>query len=420
VPFRRREAETLVEEAPPVVEEEEIAPPPGPPPPPPRPLIWPWLLLLLLLVLGGLAALWFLTRDDDGSGTSTVNVPRVVGLNQQAAVARVNDRGLIARVVTRANSSAAAGSVSDQDPRAGADVTRRSVVTLTVSSGGTEAVPDVTGDSAAAAVQALQAKGFDVETRSIISQKKTGTVLSQSPAAGSKVARGSTVSITISRGLVTVPDTVGQTRDTAVAAVRAAGLVPRAFTVPSTQPKGTVVAQRPRPGARRPAGSTVRMNVSIGAATGGAPPPPPPPPPAPAPTANVTVPDVTGQQQDDAQRELNAAGLKSGVVYVKSDEQQGTVVSQAPAGGATRARGTRIQLNVALGPQPGTLKGVPDVRNLDPVVARSKLTAAGFNVQTLRQPVSEPSQVGKVVDEQPRGRNAPLHSVVTIYVGRSA
>jgi len=414
VPFRRREAETLVEEAPPVVEEEEIAPPPGPPPPPPRPLIWPWLLLLLLLVLGGLAALWFLTRDDNGSGTSTVNVPRVVGLKQQAAVARVNDRGLIARVVTRANSSAAAGTVSDQDPRAGADVTRRSVVTLTVSSGGTEAVPEVTGDSAAAAVQALQAKGFDVQTRSIVSKKETGTVLSQSPAAGSKVARASTVTIAISRGLVTVPDTVGQTRDTAVAAVRAAGLVPRAFRVPSTQPKGTVVAQRPRPGARRPAGSTVRINVSAAVATGGAPPPPPARP------ANVTVPDVTGQQQDEAQRQLNAAGLKSGVVYVKSDEQQGTVVSQAPAGGATRARGTRIQLNVALGPQPGTLKGVPDVRNLDPDAARAKLTAAGFNVQTLRQPVSDPSQVGKVVDEQPRGRNAPLHSVVTIYVGRSA
>jgi beta-lactam-binding protein with PASTA domain len=95
-------------------------------------------------------------------------------------------------------------------------------------------------------------------------------------------------------------------------------------------------------------------------------------------------------------------------------------VSQAPAGGATRTRGTRIQLNVALGPRPGTLKGVPDVRNLDPAAARAKLAAAGFTVQTLRQPVSDRSQVGKVVDEQPRGRNAPVRSVVTIYVGRSA
>jgi eukaryotic-like serine/threonine-protein kinase len=423
-PFRRREATTVVDETPPVVEE-EFAPPPEPPPP--RPLIWPWLLLLLVLVLGGLAALWFLTRDDNGSGTSTVNVPRVVGMKQRAAVARVHDRGLIARVVNGASSLAAAGTVTDQDPHAGADVTRDSVVTLTVASAETAAVPDVTGESVAAAIPQLRASGFDVRTRRVISRTKPGTVVSQRPAAGTKAAIGSTVTITIPRGLVRVPDTVGQKRDAAVAAVRGAGFVPRVFRVPSTQPKDTVLAQRPRAGARRQAGSIVRMNISTGAATGVAPPPPPPPapppppPPAPpAPPANVTVPDVNGQQQDDAQRVLAAKGLKSGVVYVKSDDQQGTVVSQAPAAGATRARGTRIQLNVALGPHPGTLKGVPDVRNLDPASARAKLSAAGFNVQTLRQAVSDPSQVGKVVDEQPRGRNAPLHSVVTIYVGRRA
>ena len=134
----------------------------------------------------------------------------------------------------------------------------------------------------------------------------------------------------------------------------------------------------------------------------------------------MTVPDATGRQQHVAQRQLNAVGLKAGVVYLESDEPKGTVVSQAPAGGATRARGTRIQLNVALGPRPGTLKGVPDGRNLAPAAARAKLAAAGFTVQTLRQPVSDPSQVGKVVDEQPRGRNAPVRSVVTIYVGRLA
>ena len=42
-----------------------------------------------------------------------------------------------------------------------------------------------------------------------------------------------------------------------------------------------------------------------------------------------------------------------------------------------------------------------------------------FTVLTLWQP-SDRSQVGKVVDEQPRGRNAPVRSVVTIYVGRSS
>jgi beta-lactam-binding protein with PASTA domain len=234
----------------------------------------------------------------------------------------------------------------------------------------------------------------------------------------------STITGSSVRASAEVPNTVGKSRDAAVSAVRDAGLKPKAFTVSSSQKKGTVVAQNPEPGLRVVDGSTVRLNVSNGAGPGAAPPPPPPPapppPPPPAPPARVTVPDVTGQQQDVAQRKLNAAGLKAGVVYLKSDEDRGTVISQAPAGGTTRARGTRIQLNASFGPRPGTLKGVPDVRNLDPGAARAKLTAAGFNVQTLHQLVSDRSQVGKVVDEQPRGRNAPARSVVTIYVGRLA
>lgn len=418
-PFRRREADTVFEEAPPVVEEEEIASPPGPPYPPPRPLLWPWLLLLLVLVFGGLLAAWLLTRgDDNATSASTVTVPNVVRLKQQEAVVRLNERGLVARVVMRA-SSAAAGTVLGQDPGAGAEVTRSSVVTLTVSALRAEPVPDVVGSTEAAAVKALEATGFRVRTRNVISRQKAGTVVAQSPAPGSRAARGSTVTVNISRGLVTVPDTVGQSRDTAVAAVRGAGLVPKAFVVPSSQPKGTVLAQRPRAGVKVPGGSTVRLNVSAGTASGGAPPPPPPPPPAPP--ATVTAPDVTGQQQDAAQRQLNSAGLKAGVVWVPSDQPEGTVVSQAPDGGTTQKRGSRIQLNVSLGPTPGEQLVVPKVVGLDPATATSRLEGAGFSVAILRQPVSDPSQVGKVVDEQTAGgRRAPVGAAIVIYVGRKA
>ena len=412
------EEATVVEGGQPVVVEEEIGPPP-PGPPPRRPLLWPWLLLLLALVIGGLVAAWLLTRDDGDKGASTVNVPNVVRLQQREAVQRLNARGLIARTVTR-SSSAEAGSVVAQDPNPGADVVKDTVVTLTVSAVQSEAVPNVVGKREAAAVSALRAEGFQVQTTNVISKKPAGTVLAQSPQAGSKVGHGSTVTIQVSRGLVTAPNTIGQSRDDAVAAVRGAGLKPKAFTVPSSQPKGTVVAQRPQGGKRVPGGSIVRLNVSSGSTAAVPPPPPgPPPPPPPGKPATVTVPDVTGQQQDVAQKQLNAAGLKAGVVYVNSDQPQGTVLSQAPEAGAKQKRGTRIQLNVSLGPTPGTLKGVPEVRNLTPAAARAKLTAAGFRVQTLPQGVSDPSQVGKVVDEQPAGgKNAPEGSVVTIYVGR--
>jgi serine/threonine-protein kinase len=424
--FRRppAEATTVVEEGPPeaAVVEEEVVPPPPPRKPPPGPLVWPWLLLLLALVIGGLVAAWLLTRDDGNKGASTVNVPNVVRLQQREAVQRLNQRGLIARMNTRP-SSAEPGTVVAQDPNPGADVVRHSVVTLTVSAVQTEAVPNVVGKREAAAVTALRAQGFQVKTVNGVSSRPSGTVLAQGPAAGARVGHGSTVTLRVSRGLVTVPNTVGQSRDNAVAAIRGAGLKPKAFTVPSSQPKGTVVAQRPLGGKRVAGGSSVRLNVSSGSTAAVPPPPPPPgppPPPPPSKPATVTVPDVTGQQQDVAQKQLNAAGLKAGVVYVASDELQGTVVSQAPEGGTTQKRGTRIQLNVSLGPR-AVVKGVPDVRNLSAGEARAKLEAAGFKVQTLPQGVSDRSQVGVIVDEQPAGgKNAPTGSVVTIYVGRAA
>ena len=405
-----------------VVEEEEVVPPP-PPGPPPRPLIWPWLLLLLALVIGGLVAAWLLTRDNGDKGASTVNVPNVVRLKQREAVIRLNRKGLIARTVTRP-SSETPGVVVAQDPGPGADLVKHSVVTLTVSAVQTKAVPNVVGQRAASAVSQLKAAGFRVQETSAVSKKPTGTVLAQTPGAGKRIAGGSTVTIQVSRGLVTVPDTVGQSRNDAVAAVRGAGLKPKAFLVGSSQPKGTVVAQKPVGGKRVPGGSPVRLNISAGSSAGAPPPPPPPaPPPPPPPTkpATVTVPDVTGQQQDAAQKALNSAGLKAGVVYVPSDQPQGVVLSQAPEAGTTQKRGTRIQLNVSLGPKPGTLKGVPEVRNLDVDAARAKLTAAGFRVQTLPQGVTDSNQIGKVVDEQPAGgKNAPTGSIVTIYVGRAA
>jgi beta-lactam-binding protein with PASTA domain len=109
------------------------------------------------------------------------------------------------------------------------------------------------------------------------------------------------------------------------------------------------------------------------------------------------------------------------VVYVPSNELMGTVLSQSPEGGTTQKRGTRIQLNVSLGSNPGTLRPVPDVLGQDPVGAKTKLERAGFTVQTLPQGVTDPSQIGKIVDEQPAGgRRAPVGSNVSIYVGRQA
>jgi beta-lactam-binding protein with PASTA domain len=434
-PFRRSrgvtEAETVVE-GPPVVEEEVVEPPPPRRPPPP--LIWPWLLLLLLLVLAGLGAWWFFVRDD-GNGSSSsgsVVVPNVIGVPVANALARVARRGLVGRVETKPSGEVPPGAVFAEEPGAGSSVPRRSLVTLSVARSGSAsssvAVPNVVGQLAPRATAQLRAKGFSVGLIRVASNQARGTVIAQRPSAGTKEPKGSTVAIRVSRGASTVPAVVGRPLAVALARLRAAGLEALIVRAPAAASKGTVVAQSPHAGTLSSGGgSKVRLYVSVGKSPGAEPPPPlspsPPAPPGNAKPATVSVPDVTGQPQENAQRRLNSAGLKAGVVYVPSEEPEGTVVSQSPGSESStvRKRGTRIQLNVSLGPSPGDQVAVPNVLGQDPAAAKSRLRAAGLEVLTLPQGVSDRSQIGKIVDEQPaRGRRAPSGSTVVIYVGRAA
>ncbi len=417
--------ETLVREEavgpPPVVEEEYAEPPPPPPPRRRPPLLWPWLLVLLVLVAAGLVALWLLTRDNGHKrGPRNVAVPNVIGMKPGPAVGKLGQRGLKARVVAKP-SSQPAGTIFAESPGPGTHLTRGSVVTLSESSTAQVTVPNVVGDKAPAAIRALRAKGLSAQPASVASNKAKGTVVSESPAAGASVAKGSTVAIRVSQGPSRVPNVVGQTRADAVSVLKAAGFSSAVFVVPSSQPKNTVVAQKPHAGTNAPRGTKVRLNISSGNASGGGVPPPPPPPQPPPPPASKSVPDVTGEAQEAAQRQLNSIGFKSRVVYVPSDQPEGTVVSQSPGGGSTARVGTRITLNASLGPNPAAGQVVPKVIGSDPQTATSRLENAGFKVQQLTQKTSVSSQNGKVVDCQPAaGVHAPAGSTVTIYVGRFA
>jgi len=73
----------------------------------------------------------------------------------------------------------------------------------------------------------------------------------------------------------------------------------------------------------------------------------PPPPPA-----QVTVPNVVGQQQATAQANLTTAGFTSTVTTVTSSQAAGTVISQSPTGGSSAAAGSAVALSVSLGPAP--------------------------------------------------------------------
>jgi eukaryotic-like serine/threonine-protein kinase len=249
-------------------------------------------------------------------------------------------------------------------------------------------------------------------------QAAAGIVVAESPAAGAKVAKNSTVSLKASKGPATVPDVRGQLAADAKGALRTAGLVPVEFQVPGTQPKGTVTAQKALPNKKVPRGSKVRINVSTGSTGGGG---------GGAGTTTTSTPapapqKVTERGRDPAERRAGPAPrwrvARAG--QVRALESAGGRRCRAePWGRHEREQGLDSPLAVSRGPNP-TLTVVPDVAGKTPQAATTTLQNAGFKVQVLTAKPANPSQSGRVVDEQPAGTTrAPDGSTVTIYVGSS-
>jgi serine/threonine-protein kinase len=384
---------------------EEVAEPVAPPP---ERYWWLWLLLLLLLVAAGLLAWYFLSRGDDKAV-----VPNVIGLREQQAQIRIQDRGLEA-LSRSAQSDRPTGVVFAEKPGAGTQLGKGQTVTIFVSSGRL-AVPDVTALPLADAQQKLQARGFKAEVKRVASTKPKGVVLEQDPAAGVTAVRGTTVTLSVSSGAkpVVVPRVVGQTQGAAVQALTALGLKPVLQNVGSDQPAGTVVGQKPPAGKEVDKGSEVTVNVSTGTGqstttTGTT-----------TNAAPVRVPRVVGLAQTPALRSLNVLGLLPTVVYVSSSQPANRVVSQSPKSGTSLRPGARVRVNVSTGPNPQPNAAVPDVAGQDQATAVQTLRDAGFKVAVLNRPTSDQSKDGLVVEQQPRASSSiPEGSQVTVFSGR--
>jgi YVTN family beta-propeller protein len=130
-----------------------------------------------------------------------IPVPNVVGATQAAAATAVTGAGLASGTVTQqASSTVVPGSVISQNPAAGVLVGANALVALVVSSG--VAVPNVTGQTQAAATSAITVAALVIGTvtQQSSSTVSAGSVISQSPTAGTNVAGGSAVNLVVSSG----------------------------------------------------------------------------------------------------------------------------------------------------------------------------------------------------------------------------
>ncbi len=132
-------------------------------------------------------------------GPANSAMPDVCGLGYEDAANRLTERGFGRVVAMKVVSTSAVGTVLDQIPQAGTPYTPGQSVELTIS-GGSTMVPEMTGRSREDAIELLlessltEASATFVETTD---PDQIGQVLAQNPAAGTMMAIGSPVSLTI-------------------------------------------------------------------------------------------------------------------------------------------------------------------------------------------------------------------------------
>lgn len=135
-------------------------------------------------------------------GAASFAVPNVVGKSEASAKSTLNGKGLKVSVSYAKNSSVAEGTVISQNPASG-NVKSGDTVTITVSSGKPSySVANVVGKTQSSATETLNNQGFKVSVSygGYSSSVPYGSVLSQSPSAGSSQIEGSTISLVLSKG----------------------------------------------------------------------------------------------------------------------------------------------------------------------------------------------------------------------------
>ena len=161
-------------------------------------------LVLVLLIGFGIGAI--ISFGSFGK-QEEVTVPEVIG--KQLALARqiLEDSKLRVNVAETYDASVPPGQVVSQDPIPGRTVKSERLVTIYVSKGGEDLdMPDLAGLSRSAATERLQKAGLILgSVYEKYAEDEPGTVLSHDPAAGTKISRGQTVDLTISRGMVGSP-----------------------------------------------------------------------------------------------------------------------------------------------------------------------------------------------------------------------
>ncbi|HEL2057926.1 TPA: Stk1 family PASTA domain-containing Ser/Thr kinase [Streptococcus suis] len=176
----------------------------------------------IFLMLAGFVAILYNTP-------ATVQVPDVTGQTLEIAKEKIETAGLlVGNVTSEASTEIPEGSVIRTNPAANSSKREGSTVDIVVAVEEAVNIPDLVGKDAETAQAELENLGFEVVLKEDYSDTvSAGKVIKTSPNANTSHQKGTTVTVTVSKGVepVEVPDVTGKSLSEATQLLKSAGLI---------------------------------------------------------------------------------------------------------------------------------------------------------------------------------------------------
>ncbi len=265
-------------------------------------------------------------------------VPPIVGEAEQRAQSILGGNRLVGDPQGLEPSDQPPGTVTRQDPVAGAPRPRDGRVRYWVAEQ-QPVVPSIVGETEQRAQSILGRNRLVGDPQGLEpSAQAAGTITRQDPEAGAPRPSDGRVGYWVAEQQPVVPPIVGETEERAQIILQEAGCAgDRRGLEPSAQAAGTITRQDPEAGAPRPSDGRVGYWVA---------------------ERQPVVPSIVGETEERAQIILQAAGLLGDRQGLRpSGEAPGTVTRQDPRAGAPRPRDRRVSYWLAP-PQGGGMSPV--------------------------------------------------------------
>ena len=219
--------------------------------------------------------MFFATGNPLFSTTQDVELPNFYNMTQEEIEANEAYSSFRIEFVDVYSDEVAEGHVVDQSPKPPKEVKENARITVRVSKGVEQVeVPDMVGWTRTSASEKVKSINLSILIKYETDDSKPyNTVLSTSPAAGTVMEAGETLTVYINReelavGTTIAPNCVGLSQSAAGRLLTSRGLSYSFIKVDSASPEGYVVSQSPRSGESMAQGGSVTLRVSNGLGSG--------------------------------------------------------------------------------------------------------------------------------------------------------